>query len=154
MFKRGVGEGDSEGALIKKVRYEDDDADNSSALTTFSYKGGELVTKKKDQVSTFTRTFLICISLSSPAAGSLPTPYLFRSRGLHHLIRRLCVYPVTTKQYILYLSTQLDKIWLLHPSIRRYVRRISTLVLFFLYPNRNLAHVTLFHFTLIPCIYW
>ena len=57
MFKRGVGEGDSEGALIKKVRYEDDDADNSSALTTFSYKGGELVTKKKDQVSIHSHVF-------------------------------------------------------------------------------------------------
>ena len=53
MFKRSVAEGDNEeGALVKKVRYEDDDNSSSSnALTTFTYRGGELVTKKKDQVS-------------------------------------------------------------------------------------------------------
>ena len=52
MFKRSVSESDSEGgALVKKVRYEDDDNSSSSnALTTFTYRGGELVTKKKDQV--------------------------------------------------------------------------------------------------------
>ena len=52
MFKRGVSEGDNEGgALVKKVRYEDDDSSSSSnALTTFTYSGGELASKKIDQV--------------------------------------------------------------------------------------------------------
>ena len=51
MFKRGVAEGDNEGgALVKKVRYEDDDNSSSSnALTTFTYRGGELVTKKNEK---------------------------------------------------------------------------------------------------------